>query len=319
MPKDYVLFLHGVSVRESPENEKAQRYTYADPLFDLIQQTIKPKAPNRTCVKVPLYWGNVNREALNELLAGLKGSSTWNQLSFREFREAQMLPFIGDAALYISRLIGSQAADQIKTQAFKELSQHEPGDRLHLVTHSWGSVILFDILFASRWDNPKIPGYQSVQAIREQIYGLGRNPTTGIRLSSIQTMGSPIALFSLLTISGRNANNESTHDLSPGLEALLKNLSLGSRKLLWLNFIHPSDPVAWPLEKLINKLIVGSERYLQVEDVLTGGGGFFSFITQSGPFKQTIVSLASGGKAHESYWQNKDLALRIAQNILSRG
>lgn len=319
MPKDYVLFLHGVNVRESPENEKAQKYVYADTLFDLIQQTIKPKAPNRTCVKVPLYWGDVNREALNELLAGLKGSSKWDQLSFREFRETQMLQFVGDAALYISRLIGAQAADQLKAQAFKILSQHEPGDRLHLVTHSWGTIILFDILFASRWDKPEIAGHKSVKAIREQLYGMGTNPKAGIRLSSIQTMGSPIALFSLLTISGRNANNESTHDLSPGLENLLKRLSLGSQKLLWLNFIHPSDPVAWPLEKLVHKLITGSERYLQVEDVITKGSGFFNFVTQTPALQQTIVSLANGGKAHGSYWQNKEVALRIAQNILSRG
>lgn len=319
MPKDYVLFLHGVNVRETPANEATQRYTYADTLFKLMADTIQPKAPTRTLVPVPLYWGDVNREALNELLSGLKRSSKWEQLAFREFRESQLLQFVGDAALYISRRIGSQAADQLKTQAFRAIGQHDPGDRLHLVTHSWGTVILFDILFASRWDDPQIPGHASVQAMRNQLYGMGKNPREGVRLSSIQTMGSPIALFSLLTISGKTANNASTHDLSPGLLNLLKNLALGSQKLLWLNFIHPGDPVAWPLEKLITQLIPGCDRYLQVEDVLTKGSGIGEFFAQSMPLRQTLVALANGGNAHGSYWQSKEVALRIAQNLLRRG
>ncbi|PSM46346.1 hypothetical protein C7Y66_25515 [Chroococcidiopsis sp. CCALA 051] len=317
MAKDYVLFLHGVNVRESEENEKTKNYTYANSLFKLITEIVQQKSPTRNCIKVPLYWGNVNRAALNELLVSLQGSSKWNQLWFQDFRKSQLLQFVGDAGLYISRLIGSMAADQLKEQAFKGLEEYEPEDRLHLVTHSWGTVILFDILFASRWDNQGIPGYSSVKAIRDRLYGIGENPTQGIRLASIQTMGSPIALFSLITISGRNANDESTFDISPGLENLLKNLVQGDKKLPWLNFIHPGDPIAWSLEKVINKLITGSERYVQVEDILTRGSGFWELIAQTPPIRQTFLALANGGSAHGSYWHNRELAQRIATNILT--
>ncbi len=317
MSKDYVLFLHGVNVRESQENEEKQIYTYADKLFKLIVEVVQQKSSHRNCIKVPLYWGNVNRAALTELLSSLKGSSKWSQVWFQDFRKSQLLQFVGDAGLYISRLIGSMAADQLKEQIFKGLKDYKLGeDRLHLVTHSWGTVILFDILFASRWDDPKISGYQSVKSIRDRLYGIGEDPGQGIRLASIQTMGSPIALFSLITISGKNENHESTHDLSPGLENLLKNLAQGDNRLPWLNFIHPGDPIAWPLEKVINKLIVGSENYVQVEDVLTRGSGFWEFIAQLPPVRQTFLALANGGSAHGSYWQNQDVAQQIATNIL---
>ena len=317
MAKDYVLFLHGVNVRESPENERNQIYTYADNLFNLVDGIVQQTSPTRRCVKVPLYWGDVNVAALQELLGSLKGSSQWDQLWFKEFRERQLLQFVGDAGLYISRLIGSMAADRLKQQAFRGLANYEPDDRLHLVTHSWGTVILFDILFASRWDNPEILGHQSVMDIRNQLYGIGESPKQGIRLASIQTMGSPIALFSLITISGRNANDQSTHDISPGLEDLLKNLSRGTQKLPWLNFIHPGDPIAWTLEKVIAKLIDGSDRYVQVEDILTRGSGVWEFIAQAPPIRQTFLALANGGSAHGSYWKSKEVAQRIATNILT--
>ncbi|GBO55926.1 hypothetical protein APA_4132 [Pseudanabaena sp. lw0831] len=316
MPKDYVLFLHGVNVRESTGNEERQIYTYADNLFNLTAEIVQKESPDRKCIKVPLYWGNVNQASLEELLSSLEGSSKWNQIWFQDFRKRQMLQFVGDAGLYISRLIGSMAADQLKEQAFRGLGNYEPEDRLHLVTHSWGTVMLFDILFASRWDDPEIPGHQSVKAIRDQLYGIGQNPKQGIRLASIQTMGSPIPLFSLITISGKNTNDESTHDISPSLKDLLKNLVKGGNKLPWLNFIHPGDPIAWPLEKVISKLITGSEKYVEIEDVLTRGSGFWEFIVQTPPIRQTFLALANGGSAHGSYWKNKDVAKRIAANIL---
>ncbi|MBD0387221.1 MAG: hypothetical protein ICV54_12045, partial [Nostoc sp. C3-bin3] len=142
MAKDYILFLHGVNVRESKENERKQNYTYADKLFNSIVELVRQKDRNRQCIKVPLYWGDVNQNALDELLNNLKGSSKWNQLWFQDFRQKQILQFVGDAGLYISRLIGSMAADQLKNQTFKGLENYEPNDRLHLVTHSWGTVVL---------------------------------------------------------------------------------------------------------------------------------------------------------------------------------
>lgn len=128
-----------------------------------------------------------------------------------------------------------------------------------MITHSWGNVILFDILFAARWDQSDMPGHQSAQDIRNSLFGVEPNPNTGLSLASIHTMGSPIALFSLIDVARSKektkgekelttarGNKVNTHDITPRLENLLQSLSeiRQGMPLPWRNFIHPGDPVA---------------------------------------------------------------------------
>ncbi|NJL85162.1 MAG: hypothetical protein HC886_03015 [Leptolyngbyaceae cyanobacterium SM1_1_3] len=313
MATDYLLFVHGVNVRESPRNEQLRNYVYADRLFALIAEKVQAQDPKRRLKKVPLYWGDVNRDSLSELRASLQGASVWNNLWFRDFRQNQLIPFAGDAALYISRHVGSLAVEQLAQQAIAGLQDYQPSDRLHLVTHSWGTVILFDVLFANRWLQAEVPesGRRSVDLIRRAIFGLPPEQSAGICLGSIHTMGSPIALFSLITITGQNHEEGSSHDLSSGFDGLLSHLE---RRLPWCNFIHPGDPVAWPLEKVIHQLIDHKSGVVMIEDVLTPGSGFLNLVGQL--FQQSIVSIINGGNAHSSYWQSEKVAARISQIIL---
>ncbi|MGH2412144.1 MAG: hypothetical protein ACRDEA_00255, partial [Microcystaceae cyanobacterium] len=153
MATDYILFIHGVNTREERESPE-----YADRIFQKIQEDMPNRQANLK--KVAFYWGNVNLEAETKLKKQLQASPLWQEIWFREFRENQLLQFAGDASLYISRLIGSKVAKKLKADALKEIQNPTPDDRLHLVTHSWGTVILFDILFAGRWDNPNVPGHE---------------------------------------------------------------------------------------------------------------------------------------------------------------
>jgi len=69
------------------------------------------------------------------------------------------MQFIGDATLYINRHVDAKVVEELARQIEANLpSQPQPDDRLHVVAHSWGTVILFDILFAGRWDLPTVPG-----------------------------------------------------------------------------------------------------------------------------------------------------------------
>lgn len=309
MATDYILFVHGVSVREKPEDEKLKTYRYADSLFNLIQQEL----PNRTLRKVPLYWANVSDAVLREFEPSITTSSAWQQFWYKDFRNRQLLPFTGDAALYISRHVGSLAVEQIREQAFDLLRGYQPEDRLHLVTHSWGTVILFDMLFAKRWDDPDIPGYKSVQDIRENLFGVPPNEPEGIRLASIHTMGSPLAMFSLITLVGQYQEG-SSHDISPKLEELLKNLTQGGNKIPWRNFVHPGDPIALPLEKVVPLLVDRSEQYITIQDILISGSGWIEAIAR--PLKSSFLSLINGGNAHGSYWNSLTVARAIAKTIL---
>ncbi|MBE9224463.1 hypothetical protein IQ264_03105 [Phormidium sp. LEGE 05292] len=301
MATDYILFVHGVNTRQ-----KQEQPTYADQLFRLIQQGVDSSI---TLKKITLYWGDINQEAQDNLVKSFKQSSAWNQLWFKDFRTNQLLQFAGDAALYLSRTVGYQVVQRLKEQALKGIQGYNPQeDRLHLVTHSWGTVILFDILFAERWNFDNVPGHQDVIAIRNFLFGLPPTPNTGIRLASINTMGSPIALFNLIHVNG------SSHDFQPILEELLKNLyNFRGRQLPWTNFIHPGDPVAWPLETVLFDSVAEQKKYLDLIDFVNKNEDWSDRIFQQ--LSQKTLALIHGGDAHGSYWQSKQVADKIVQTI----
>ncbi|MFB2936709.1 hypothetical protein ACE1B6_15765 [Aerosakkonemataceae cyanobacterium BLCC-F154] len=301
MAKDYLLFIHGVNTRD-----KLEKPSYADKLFQLIQESADSSLQLE---KIPLYWGDINEDAQERLRNTFKQSTAWNELWFQDFRANQLLQFAGDAALYLSRTIGSEVVQRIKEQAKEGLKGYDPNkDRLHLITHSWGTVILFDILFAKRWNYPNVPAHQDVMDIRNTLFGLSPSPYTGIELASIHTMGSPIALFSLLHVDG------STHNFQQLFEELLQNLyNIRNRQLPWLNFLHPGDPVAWPLEKLLFDSLNGETKYLDLADIVIQREDFSDFLFKM--VSQKILALVHGGDAHGSYWSSKQVADTIAQTI----
>ena len=308
MAKDYILFIHGVNTRDEKEDPK-----YADELIEGI------KSQYQNFVDIPLYWGDVNENAQQQLLKKLRLSPLWDKMWFKSFREKQLLQFAGDAALYISPHIGSKVIERLKTDAVQKLQNASSDDSLHLVTHSWGTVILFDILFATRWDNPQVPGHQKVMDIRDCIFGLsGKEDTSnqGIQLASIITMGSPIAIFSLTSVTS-NSNqpglNGSGNDITLNLQKLLNNLyqARNGEKLPWRNFIHPGDPIAFPLEELMKDLVDNEEKYIDFEDIISQENNPFNFMME--PISQTDFALLQGGEAHRSYWQSQ----KIIQEIVS--
>ncbi len=318
MATDYILFIHGVNTRD--RREKPQ---YADRLYELISQQLQGKVSDLR--KLALYWGDVNADLEDDILTVLKSSSLWSKMWFQSFREKQLLQFVGDAALYISRHTGYRVVERIRNQAEPELFNCDrQSTRLHLVTHSWGTVILFDILFAGRWDDPAIPGHEDVMSIRDAIFGIsGRelNPLQGLEIASIHTMGSPIAIFSLIDVKPGKDTPEgavkSSHDITPKLQQLLKNLYdlRQEKEIPWKNFINPGDPIAYPLNELLSRLVGGQKKYLDTKDLLVTGKGLLNFFAQ--PFSQSFISLVQGGDAHSSYWQDEKIAKEIAASVLS--
>ncbi|OCQ98835.1 hypothetical protein BCD64_22560 [Nostoc sp. MBR 210] len=305
MATDYVLFIHGVSIR----NDK-----YADELFERLRKSASDR--QRNLRKISLYWGDVNEELENKLLGQLRVSPYWKDVWFKEFREKQIIPFAGDAALYISRHVGAKVVNRMKTQAIANgLHQAQADDRLHIVSHSWGTVILFDILFASRWDEDKAPGKDDVMAIRDSIFGVaGKNSDRrqGIPIASIHTLGSPVAIFSLTNINpGKDsADSPSSHDITPNLQKFLECLQelRKGKKLPWRNYLHPGDPIAYPLQKLMIDLVDGNTKYLDIQDIPTHNAGWLEI-----PLAQTLLPLLSGGDAHGSYWHNN----KVTQEIIN--
>jgi len=310
MAIDYVLFIHGVNNRD----EQGVRRNFGQ-LFDRIRASVND--PSRNLKPIYLFWGNVGAEPTQALNEGLKASPQWSKFWFQDFRTQQIVPFVGDAALYLSRYASAQIVRQFITQAAQQMGMSQEGlraapysgDRIHFVTHSWGTVILFDILFAPRWEAAEVDSEtrQNVERIRTAFFGVGNdeNRQLGFPIASIHTMGSPIALFSLLNIAGSRSFN-----LTPNLKDLLESLSrLTGKPLPWYNYAHPGDPIAYPLAGVLPLLLEEARKDVKIADVVTQGSFFWQL------FSQTLLPILDGGNAHGSYWDNREVSATIAQVI----
>lgn len=304
MATDYVLFVHGVKHRD-----KEAFIRTGSELLARIRQSLDD--PGRALKPIFLFWGDLNEQPQKRLLQGLKSSPQWKKLLFRDFRTEQILEFVGDAALYLSRHVGAQVVYRIRDIALGPLEGASSEDRLHIVTHSMGTVILFDILFASRWEDPRLDDASSTQDIRQLVrqirnalFGTGDNPGVGLPIASIHTMGSPIALFSLLSVTG-----ESSHDLTPNLKDFLQNLyhHRGKSALPWNNFLHPGDPIAYPLQGVIPNVLSSAQLYVHIKDVVTENRNL--------PFNFGLVPLLWGGDAHNSYWKSQKVAETVGKTL----
>jgi hypothetical protein len=315
---DYVLFIHGVSTRE----KKPEQPIYADMLFNGIKSYVTQQSsgkPARDLEKVALYWGDVTVEEENNLLEQYQGSDAWQGFWFKKLRSGMLLDFTGDTALYISRYVGAKVAQRLNDAAEKGLgimSNRDPDtrDRLHLVAHSLGTVILFDLFFSTRWI-PPAPGHQYAMSLRDVVYGVEPNWHQGICLASITTMGSPIGLFKLMDTDASDQDHpENTHDITPHMQRMLKRLKdkLGGA-LPWFNFAHPGDPIACPLKPLILTMVDPTGEYITVKDILVRTSGVLDSI--SWLVRETPLALLDSGGAHLSYIMNKQSIKRIASTI----
>ncbi|MBV9230200.1 MAG: hypothetical protein JOZ18_12875 [Chloroflexi bacterium] len=312
MAQDYILFIHGVDTQGKDHITP----TYADTLIKLIQHS---KLTHLSFT--PLYWGDLVKPDEDRVLELYRASSIWSQMWFRAFRETTFLRAVGDVGLYLSRCVGAEIIKQVTQQALQGIAGYTPEDRLHLVTHSLGTIILFDLLFGSRWANASTLGHDDVMALRSAIYGLGPDTTTGIRLGSIHTMGSPLGVFSLLNATTPDCGNQdeygthqSVNDIRPQLQQMLSMLETQrKRSLIWRNFVHPGDPIGTPLETIIPHLVQNDDTVLDAKDIVTFGEAFSDYLFA--PFSQTSIALLYGGAAHQSYWTSQKVADVIAQTI----
>ena len=312
MANDYLLFIHGVYTRSKTRNA-----AYADKLFDRVQKNVQSEAPKLQLVKVPLYWGDVNEAEEKKLRDAYASSPEWSKFWFRSLRETALLQFIGDAALYMSRPVGAKIVSTLEEQIHEGLKMVQAGDRVHLIAHSFGAIILFDMLFASRWDEQDEPGHESIMRIRELMYGVDPAPQDGFRLASIHTLGAPIGLFSLMNITLNESEGKiNSHNINPRLRRLLRHLREDGETthIPWFNFAHPADPLAYPLKTLLHQLVGEEHHYLDVRDYIDIGTNWLDVLTS--PFSQTVIALANVGNAHASYWYSSKVAQKISMSIV---
>jgi hypothetical protein len=60
-------------------------------------------------------------------------------------------------------------------------------------------------------------------------------------------------------------------------------------------------------------MVDGKSQYIDVQDIPTHPTHLTDFLTE--PLSQTLFALLHGGEAHNSYWQNDQVAQKVAQAI----
>lgn len=214
---------------------------------------------------------------------------------------------MGDAFTYLGSEPGAKIRENIANQLIDFIDQNPLETELHIITHSLGTVILWDILFSE-----KFQANDPACKIRERLKQ-NSAPLTNrkINLKSITTMGSPISLFnSMLEVKPQDVNS------------LAQQYS--SQKLNWLNLIHVSDIIAYPIHPVLDSQDLSSlflrEEYLRenvnpLEATLEQWSKSASLQEITNILSYAQVA-AGSLNAHTSYWKNAKVASLIVNHIL---
>lgn len=284
-----VWFMHGASVRQ---------VGYADPL----RSQLIAEFSNRGLALPEFYssfWGDAlgNTDQLwNYVQQDLEAFKLEYPLidlddifHYRQRREQLISGFFNDIFNYLNSAQGREVRRIIALQLLSFLTETPFDEDLHIVAHSLGSIILWDILFSDNF-SPDDPAFY----IRDVIKGLGKaGQGRKVKIRSITTLGSPILFFNQV--------------LDIDVQRLKQFASRYTGKpLRWLNIIHASDIFAYPIKASLE--LDDSSLYWQD-----------SYLGERNFLKKSIgdVTMALGLVSdHSRYWRSKRVAYLVMANLL---
>ncbi|WP_287280517.1 hypothetical protein [Okeania sp. SIO2G5] len=302
--KMLIFFIHGVATRNTD---------YAKPLQKalsegLLQNHCPPahyKAGFWGDVLNPLDDGTIQNHISTDLhneMQKADGKVDVNDLfRYRKIREEFISPFVVDLMSYLTPTRGRAIRQKLADQLIGFAKEHPNEKELHIVCHSLGTVILWDSLFQSRY-------HANDPALRiRQFLGLGDCHTprmaSQLRLKSITTMGSPILYMNTMLGIKPETIKQFAQKNAP-------------TPLKWLNIIHASDVIAYPLR---SSLKMDSSWNLRFEDK------FVKWHTKDDVLQQAARTLSwdaaamalSTQKAHCNYWEDPQVQhLILSQQLV---
>jgi hypothetical protein len=290
-----IFFIHGVATRN---------VQYADALQKSLKQASQ-KLNQPAPIFYASFWGNALSDMqkvwnyIDQDLQILKRENPQieikDSLRYRSFREDFLSQFAGDLFTYLNPQRGLQIRQTLAQQLIEFLKENPTENELHIICHSLGTVILWDILFSDRFTNN-----DPAHTIRRIIRHLSENPTRRtVNLKTITTMGSPILFLNTMLA----VNPQSVKDFSK---------KQGNSGLKWLNLIDPSDLIAYPLKSSFELTPTDN---LKVQDIYVETDiNMVAMAARS--LGQDMASMAlEAGKAHEGYFHSPRVAELILDHI----
>ncbi|MBE9144807.1 hypothetical protein [Planktothrix mougeotii] len=297
-----VFFIHGVATRDACYSSN-------------LQQLIKTEFSHREEKNPHFYasfWGSALTDmgkiwnGIDEDLAAVKKkyskSDSEEFFRYRSFREGFFSQFLGDFFTYMNADKGREVRKIIAQQLYNFIKQNPDDSELHIVAHSLGTVILWDVLFSDRF-SAKDPALSIRAMIQELENQTDVQLKHQVNLKSITIMGSPILFVNMMLDVRPEKVNQLAHSYS------------SEQPLRWLNLIHASDLIAYPLKASLhlaeNSCLKFKDEYL-LEDVNLAEKTARSL-------GQTDLAMVLGcSDAHSSYWNCPQTARLITNNILNQ-
>ncbi|MBD2570176.1 hypothetical protein [Anabaena lutea] len=296
-----VFFIHGVSTKKS---------TYAEALIKNIKKEVRKTKVETSLYFYSSYWGNLFNHKKHQLIDYIDKDysrackqhpeyKSWQDdiYRYRCRRKELISNFLGDFLIYQNPKRGQLIRKRIFEEFNQFIQDHPKETQIHFIAHSLGSLILWDILFSDIISND-----DSVLQFRDKLHRLD--------LVSITTLGSPLLfLKEMLDIDFSIVN--SIIDKSSS-----KN-SGNSYQLKWVNIIHSSDLIAYPLKAAIENEI-SSDLLFFDQYVWQDANGTELTLRNMGQSDMAMVIAAED--AHSSYFaDNLDGAITariISYNLL---
>ena len=297
-----VFFIHGVATRDACYSSN-------------LQQLIKTEFSHREEKNPHFYasfWGSALTDmgkiwnGIDEDLAAVKKKypkiASEEIFRYRTFREGLFSQFLGDFFTYMNPDKGREIRKIIAQQLYNFIKQNPNDSELHIVAHSLGTVILWDILFSDRF-SAKDPALSIRAMIRELQNQTDVKLKHQVNLKSITLMGSPILLINTMLDVRPEKVNQFAHSYA------------SEQPLRWLNLIHASDLIAYPLKASLhlaeNSCLKFTDEYL-LDDVNLAE-------KTARTLGQTDLAMVLGSSdAHNNYWNCRETARLITNNILNQ-
>jgi hypothetical protein len=292
-----VFFIHGVATRT---NE------YANELMDKITEELSKRGQ-----QVPIYysslWGGVLKNTpqlwnwvqqdLNDFQKNSK-IDIGDVFQYSKYREFFVSHFFNDLFTYLNLDYGWEIRKVIALQLLELLEKYPNENELHIVAHSLGGVILWDILFSEKF-KPDDPAFY-IRSVIKELAESKKKESNQVSLDSITTMGTPILLFNLML--GINPEN-----------LKLFASKYRDKPFRWVNIIRSSDPLAYPIRASFN-IDLPSQLFLR--DRYIGSRALWK---KSAPYISALGGLAIAHgleRSHTSYWRKSRVSRLITANIL---
>lgn len=289
-----VFLIHGVATQDAGYGDQFKRKVkenltnknVASPVFYLNfwGHTFKNKTDQL------FNWVRADVKDLSDKCKELRGSEK-DIYRYQEAREDFIAKFFGDFLTYLNVSTGAAIRREILSQFQNFIKSHPEDKEIAIVSHSLGTIVLWDLLFAK-----DLPEDDPAHEFREFF----NSNKFALKLCGIVTMGSPLLFMRLR----QNIDFSYVDDF----------VETSNKNLIWLNIVHASDLIAYPLGNAIEH--DKSDNYFLFTDQFLW---MHANGAESGAlrFGQAHAGMALAmADAHGGYWSNDVVADLMASLVI---